>query len=234
MARGRIIDKRVSNSKKLGKVSDKAARLYFMIYPHLDKKGRIAFDDLDDLKTEIIPYLKNWPIKKISVSLNELADIGLIQLYPNNNKIALQFERFEDFQTIRDDREAASRIEPPGETPEDSGVFRITPALRLSLMKLNEGMNKPIFFDFDKKKFLNIQDEDIQIWKDAYPKCDMKLELNKMRAWLIADPKRRKKNYKRFINNWLSRTQDSGGTKGTKGIINPNEFNDMQEKGLRG
>ena len=205
-----MIDKRVSNSKKLGKISDKSARLYFMLYPHLDKKGRIAFDDLDDLKTEIIIHLKKWSLRKIGEALNELADVGLIELYPNNNKISMEFDRFEDFQSIRDDREAASKVEPP----ENSGVFRITPALMLSLRKVNEGMKEGILFDFDKKKFLNIEDEDVQIWKDAYPKCNMKIELNKMRAWLIADPKRRKKNYKRFINNWLSRTQDSGGTKG--------------------
>ena len=35
-----------------------------------------------------------------------------------------------------------------------------------------------------------------------------------MASWLIADPKRLKSNYKKFINGWLSRTQDSGGTKG--------------------
>lgn len=223
-----MIDKRVSNSKKLGKISDKSARLYFMLYPHLDKKGRIAFDDLDDLKTEIIIHLKNWSQRKIGEALNELADVGLIELYPNNNKISMEFDRFEDFQSIRDDREASSKVEPP----ESSGVFRITPALMLSLRKSNEGRKEGIFFDFDKKKFSHIEEEDIQIWKDAYPKCDIKLELNKMRAWLIADPKRRKKNYKRFINNWLSRTQDSGGTKGINGKMTSSEFSELNKKAL--
>ena len=134
MARGRMIDKRVGNSKKLGKTSDKAARLYFMIYPHLDSEGRIAFDDLDDLKIEIIPYLKGWGIKKIGVALNELADIELIILYPNKQKIAMQFEKFEDFQTIRKDREAPSKIKPPRGTLEYSGVYRISPALILILI----------------------------------------------------------------------------------------------------
>ena len=226
MARGRMIDKRVGMSKKLGRISDKAARLYFMIYPHLDKKGRIAFDDLGDLRVEIIPWLNNWSIKKIGDSLNELADIGLIELYPNDNKIAMQFDKFEDFQTIRDDREAASKIVAPEETPEDSGVFRITPLLSLSLIKSNEGRKEEkIFFDFTLKKFLHIKEEDIKIWNEAYPKCDINSEIKKMAAWLVADPKRKKTNYKRFINGWLSRTQDRGGTKkstqplGARGMI---------------
>ena len=227
MARGRIIDKRIGNSKKVGKISDKAARLYFMIYPHLDKKGRIAFDDLDDLKIEIIPYVKKWSLKKIREALNELADIGLIKLYPNNDKIAMEFDKFEDFQTIRNDREADSKISPPGETPEDSGAFRITPALSLSLMKSNEGMNEDkITFDFTLKEFLHIKEEDRKIWNEAYPKCDINTELKKMRAWLLADPKRKKINYKKFINGWLSRTQDSGGTKGQEKQITFERFSE--------
>ena len=143
MARGRMIDKRVGKSKKLGKISDKAKVLWFMIYPHLDVEGRIAFDDLDDLKVEIIPYFKNWALKKIGDSLNELADIGLIQLYPNDNKIAMEFKKFENFQVgLRKDREARSEISPPGEAPASSGIYRITPALRLSISKRKEGKNK--------------------------------------------------------------------------------------------
>jgi len=209
-----MIDKRVSNSKKLGNITDKSARLYFMIYPHLDKKGRIAFDDLDDLRTEIIPYLRGWGLKKIRLSLNELADIELIQLYPDKNKIAMEFTRFENFQTIRDDREAASRIIALGETPESSGVFRITPALSLSLSLIKEGKKKEkIFFDFKKKKFLNIDIEDLAGWKDAYPLVDINQQIKEMREWLLADPSREKSNYKKFITNWLSRQQDKGGIK---------------------
>ena len=164
MARGRMIDKRVGKSKKLGKASDKAKVLWFMIYPHLDVAGRIAFDDLDDLRVEIIPYFKNWPLKKIADSLNELADIDLIWLYPNDNKIAMEFKKFENFQIgLRKDREAPSEISPPGESPENSGSFRISPALRLRL-KLNikegrkEGNNKK--GDDFEKEFEKLQ----EIW----------------------------------------------------------------------
>jgi len=216
MARGRMIDKRVSNSKKLGKVSDKGARLYFMIYPHLDKKGRIAFDDLHDLKIEIIPTLVNWGMKKIISSLNELADVGLIQLYPNNDRIAIQIVRFEDFQTIRDDREAASKIPPLEVAPGNSGVFRITPALSLSLM--NEGREEKkktlplLMFNFSTEKWEGIQEKNKERWKKTYPAVDLEQELLRMADWLIANPKKAKSNYNAFISNWLRRTQDRGGS----------------------
>ena len=34
-----------------------------------------------------------------------------------------------------------------------------------------------------------------------------------MREWLLANPSKKKKNYRRFITNWLTRTQDKGGSK---------------------
>jgi len=47
----------------------------------------------------------------------------------------------------------------------------------------------------------------------AYSACHLKSELIKMREWLLANPDKKKKNYRRFIINWLIRTQDRGGTK---------------------
>jgi len=34
-----------------------------------------------------------------------------------------------------------------------------------------------------------------------------------MKAWLLSNPEKKKKNYRRFITNWLSRSQEKGGTK---------------------
>ncbi len=233
MARGRMIDKRVSNSKKLGKISDRAARLYFMVYPHLDSDGRIAFDDLGDLKTEIIPYLTGWALKKIRASLNELADTELITLYPFNKKIAMHFEKFEDFQTIRKNREAPSRIKPPRGTPEYSGVYRITPALSLSLSLIKEGKKKEeIFFDYEKKKFFNIDIEDMAGWKDAYPLVDIDQQIKEMREWLLADPSREKSNYKKFINNWLSSEQSKAGGKPSYQDKRKKKLDDWEKKPL--
>lgn len=220
-----MIDKRVSMSKKLGKVSDKARTLWFMIYPHLDREGRIAFEDLEDLKDEILPKFKDWELQKIGDALNELADINLIQLYPNGDDIAIQYNRFEDFQSgLRKEREAESKVSSPGVTQDNSGVFRISPALRLSIIKIKikEGRKEgstispepKITFCFKTDSWLHILPKDIQRWKETYPACDIDYELKKMADWLIANPTKKKKNYKSFISRWLTSTQDKGGSKG--------------------
>ena len=69
-----------------------------------------------------------------------------------------------------------------------------------------------INFTFETNKWENITSEDIDIWKEAYPACDINLGLKQIRSWLIANPKKKKKNYRRFITNWLSRWQEKGGS----------------------
>lgn len=61
-----------------------------------------------------------------------------------------------------------------------------------------------------------ISDSDVQEWSKLYPAVDIKQELRKMKGWLDANPTKRKtrRGVKRFVNNWLSRTQDQGGTRG--------------------
>jgi len=41
----------------------------------------------------------------------------------------------------------------------------------------------------------------------AYPQVNILQELKKMEAWLTANPSRLKSNYRRFINNWISKTE---------------------------
>jgi len=37
--------------------------------------------------------------------------------------------------------------------------------------------------------------------------CDVLAELKKMDVWLVANPNRQKKNYARFVVNWLNRVR---------------------------
>ncbi|ABL00719.1 hypothetical protein [Pelobacter propionicus] len=64
-----------------------------------------------------------------------------------------------------------------------------------------------IIFDTEKDSFFNTESY-LQTWEAAYPAVDIPLELAKAAAWLKANPKNRKKNYARFLNNWLMKAQD--------------------------
>lgn len=211
MARGRMIDKRISKSKKLAALKhDRSRVIYFMVYPHLDVEGKFTGDP-EEIQEDCCPKLK-YSVRKIAESIIELADVGLIKLYEIDGRAYIKYTKFKDFQVgIRLDREAPSRI--PDPVRSKGGV---TPALylrlRLSLRKEGEGSKiKQIDFSFEKRKFLNITIEDKAGWKDAYPIVDIDQELRIAREWLLANPTRAKSNYRQFLNNWFRREQDKGG-----------------------
>lgn len=49
----------------------------------------------------------------------------------------------------------------------------------------------------------------LDLWRKAFPAVNIQTELNKAAAWIVSNPKNKKTNYARFINNWLARNQDS-------------------------
>lgn len=55
-------------------------------------------------------------------------------------------------------------------------------------------------------EFFEVVDVDLQRYEQAYPAVNIEGELRKMDCWLRANPARRKKQYSRFINNWLAKT----------------------------
>ena len=91
----------------------------------------------------------------------------------------------------------------------------------LVFMPLNTGEEYPIY------------ESDVNEWTKLYPDVDVKQELNNMRGWCLANPSKRKtkSGVKRFINSWLSKTQNKGGTNGyTPNSSGKNEESRGQKK----
>ena len=87
-----------------------------------------------------------------------------------------------------------------------------------------------IIFSFEKRKWEGITKEDFEGWQVSYPACDIKIELLRMTEWLLSNPTKKKKNYRRFITNWLTRSQDKGGTKGFSGYSPPERKSETPEE----
>jgi uncharacterized protein YdaU (DUF1376 family) len=58
-----------------------------------------------------------------------------------------------------------------------------------------------------------ITDADRATWAEAFPACKLDIELLRATEWLKTNvAKAKKSNWRRFLVNWLSRSQDKGGT----------------------
>lgn len=76
-----------------------------------------------------------------------------------------------------------------------------------------KGASNTISFDAGNNCFQNVDDSQKELWQKAYPATNIDVELAKAVSWLKANPTKVKSNYNKFLTNWLSRSQDSGGTK---------------------
>jgi len=113
MADGRMLKKRISESKKLGSLkSDSARLLYTWLIPWLDVEGRYLADP-DILKGHIFPKVKAMTPGKIRKLLIDLHESGLIILYSVNSEDYLEVTKFQEHQNIRKDREGDSKIPSP-------------------------------------------------------------------------------------------------------------------------
>lgn len=68
---------------------------------------------------------------------------------------------------------------------------------------------RKVDFDFSAGRFVDLPDSLVDGWADAYPAVNIQQEIAKAAAWLMSNPKNKKSDYPRFLNNWLSRAQDS-------------------------
>jgi len=69
-------------------------------------------------------------------------------------------------------------------------------------------------------------ESDVIAWQRAYPAVNVHQELAAMESWLDANPSRRKTKggIKRFINSWLSRAQNQGGSPMAKSYKKPDSL----------
>ena len=84
--------------------------------------------------------------------------------------------------------------------------------------------NQTISFDAEGGVFKNVSKSQIEVWEKAFPAVNLDIEMAKAVSWLIANPKKIKSNYSRFLNGWFTRCQDSGGTKQSKPSENYDPF----------
>jgi len=152
MAEGRILKKRISESKRLGQLqSDSTRLLYTWLIPWLDVEGRYSADP-DILKGHLFPKVKSITPLKIKKLLNELGEIGLIILYRFNGESYLQFTTFHEIQKIHRDREAESKIPSPDDNScELMQPYDLSCLSKSNISEIKENIYSSHFLEFWKE-----------------------------------------------------------------------------------
>jgi len=125
MPEKRMIWKSVSTSRKVNKLSIKAALLWTWCIPYFDVAGYLEVEP-DYLKYNILPRRGDITEKDIEDLVKEIISSGLWIRCNNSNGVAVVKDpKFFDMQKVREDREAPSRFsildddiqEPPSHYP---------------------------------------------------------------------------------------------------------------------
>ena len=221
MPAGRIILKSISDSKKVSMLKTDGARLlYTWLITHLDINGCYS-GDAQVINGKVFTRL-NKSVKTIEEYLLDMENVGLVLRYKDNGDVFLNVPDFVEKQpALNPNKEAKPTIPVPSPELLQTYSGETLPQVKESKVKeskiyssdLQADTEPKIVFNHLSEKWENIQDKHIDNWIKAYPACDIPTELARMKQWILANgAKGHKSNWLKFIINWLSRTQDRGGS----------------------
>ena len=190
--------------------------LYEGLWCHADKEGRLE-DRPQKLKAVIFPYDKydvEDGLKRLALpKVHSPKHPPFIIRYEINGERYIQILSWDTHQS-------------PHHTEKESlipafngGLTVIAPLLKGATQDAPEQGTMNLTRNLTQISFLQenggwggIMPQDKESWKKAYPACDIERELAAMIEWIKANPaKGKKSNYRRFIVNWFSRSQERGG-----------------------
>ncbi|MDO4301811.1 MAG: hypothetical protein Q4D26_10520 [Clostridia bacterium] len=232
----RILKESICRSDEIDSLSWFEEVLFYRLIVNCDDYGR--YDGrLKIIKNTCFP-LKDITEKDVEKALNKLSAVGLVRVYEAQGRPTLQLVTWEQHQNIRAKKSkypafdntckqmyadvgkcSRNPIQSNSESESNTNVCSElkqsepaeTPVITLLL---NTGEEYPIFKN------------DIKTFAELYPAVDIMQEMRKMKGWCIATPEKRKtkRGIRRFINSWLAKEQDKGGTNNY--ISRKNEYSD--------
>lgn len=207
-----MLDKRISESKKLALVSDKAKVVYFMLLPHLDKYG--GFKAVPELiRWTCMPNL-DYTYKDVEKCLGELDKAKLIILHNSNGDIYLHYIKFRDFQTNKAESEGKTDIPVPSTELLRTYYEPTTNLLRTQVEGKVEGKG-------EGKEIEPFLKHSLETWNKL---CDEHSTLTKIRSITPTRKTHLKERYKNkdFVDNWLNILE---GIKTTPFLLGKNDRN---------
>ena len=239
----RIIKESIRTSKSINQLTDFQFRLWTYLITYVDDYGRGSADP-ELLKGFVFPRRKGVTESNIKAGLTDLACAGLINLYEVDGESYLCFPTWAKHQRIQqkrskfpapDDGQRISTVRhgdiPPESNPNpnpnpnpesksNNSAEAASSSPPVICLPLNNGAEYPVSM------------EQCQEWASLYPAVDVAQQLREMRGWLLSNPTKRKtlRGIQAFINRWLSKEQDRGGTPRGKSQSGGNVFLDMLEE----
>lgn len=249
-----MIDPNIWQSEDFSKLSNLAKIVFVGLFSNADDYG-YGRGNATYIKSTIFPYDDKLRATDIEKTLQEIASHMSIVFYTSNESEYYCLTNWDKWQKV--DRPQPSRIP---RLEDDSTIIRRTfdehsTNARRTLTPNRKEENKNII---EREKKIDSSEQNteptappiitmplntneeyavdramVDEYKKLYPAVDIEQELNKMRGWLLANPKKRKtkSGINAFINRWLAKEQDKGrADNSVKATVKPNAFTNYTQR----
>lgn len=201
----RLLKEGIVDSSAIDALTAEEEVFFYRLLVVSDDLGRMDAR-LPILKSRCFPLKDSVKLEKIDSYLRSLVSQELIICYQVDDKPYLEILKWE--QRVR-----SKAKYPSADCGQVTDISQSNDGLGKGKGK-GKGALNTISFNAELNRFENIDESQMLLWKSAYPATNIDIELSKAVAWLKANPTKAKSNYNKFLNGWLSRSQDNGGTKG--------------------
>ena len=217
MARKRMIDPKFWTDDKIMDLDPLTRLLFIGIWNFSDDCG-IHLNNSKVLKAEIFPS-DDINISEVQKMKDQLSDLGMIEISEDrklfrirNWKIYQKINRpqpckyeFNEQSVNTQTPITPNRIEKEENIIKSNRISNVSKPKKASTLKPYKIRVEEFFKD------LKNDDEFMNMVKEAYPNIDINTEIMKAKTWLLVNTNKAKKNFKRFLNNWLSSAMEKAG-----------------------
>jgi len=151
-----------------------------------------------------------WSKNKVKRFLEVLQKANMIRLKSGTKTTHVyicQYETYRDMVLNNGPRTTQGRTKNGPRTDHNNKLKAIK---EIKSNTIRSGKVKP-YPERVNNYFDSIDQTLISTWKEAYPNVDIQAQLGKAKAWLISNPSKAKKDFSKFINNWLNRSMEMPG-----------------------
>ena len=187
------------------KARHEQGEIYFVRQKVFLQPGQFVFGRKKAAQELGMPPTTVWDYMKI-LEADRSIDISSTARYS-----IISITNWAHYQSSPTDVPCAGRTEKDTNKNVKKEKINITAPNAREQSELKKAIEK-ISFNPKTQQWENITQADIDGWQQAYPACDIEVELNAMKQWLLSNPTKTKSNYRRFITNWLTSRQNRGGT----------------------
>lgn len=240
----RILKESICTSDSMNALTDFQENFFYRLIVNCDDFGRMDARPAI-LKARLYPLRERLALKDIEGALQALAAVGCVEIYEVDGKPFLWLPTWKVHQTVRATKSKYPAPEDGVKAIASNCKQLQADDFKCKRMQANapvfvnefenriresnsysfscpepQSDSRPVAVQFplNDGTLFPIYEDEVRKWEALYPAVDISQEIRNMLGWLDANPTKRKtkSGIRRFINSWLSKSQNSGGGKSGK------------------